>query len=67
MTAAVSNYLIEAKAVRVRGRVRVTLYECQGGQWILIRRDISRRTAAAFGFNLDSPAVQAVFECERTG
>lgn len=55
MTAAISNYLIE------RVGDRVDLCQSQGDQWVTIRRDIDRRTADQYGFNLQSPAVLAVF------
>lgn len=55
MTAGTANYLIESDAGRV------DLCESQGGQWITIQRDVSTAEAARFGFNLDSPAVRAVF------
>lgn len=56
MTAATANYLIESASGHVN------LCESQGDCWVTIRRDIDRRTAEQYGFNLDSPAVQAVFD-----
>jgi hypothetical protein len=55
-TAATANYLIE------RIGPRVDLCESQGDAWVTIRRNISRATAARYGFNLDAPAVRKVFD-----
>lgn len=56
-TATITNTLIERVAADA-----VDLCEWQGDQWITVQRDITREHAAAAGFNLDAPAVQAVFE-----
>lgn len=60
MTAATERFLIEAVAGRV------DLCEQKGGAWVTIRRDISTDMARHHGFNLDAPAVRAVFTASRS-
>ena len=54
MTAATATHLIESN------EGGIDLCESQGGAWVTIKRDVDSTTLLRYGFNLDSPAVQAV-------
>ena len=41
---------------------RVDLYQAREGRWECIRRNVSRGAASCFGFSLNNPAVQALFQ-----
>jgi hypothetical protein len=58
-TAATANYLIESVGPAVN------LCKLTGDAWVTVHRGITEDDARGYGFNLDAPAVQRVFEAAR--